>query len=152
MNLSQLAGVMCGHQGTLTGELVARQNQVLQGCALGEIWNWACIFISSSAGLMSEHQDALTLEGIVVQIQSLQGCALGEIWDQACIFISSSARLMCEHQVMFTPDNPQQGSLISVTRPLWSKVTPAGLHAATSPSVIVGSSLSQPSLLSLHVA
>ena len=72
---------MSGHQGTLTGELVARQIQELQGCTLGEIWNWACIFISSSAGLMSAHQDALTLEGISLQIQGPQGCALGEIRD-----------------------------------------------------------------------
>ena len=70
---------MCGHQGTLTGELVARQIQVLQGCTLGEIWNWACIFISSSAGLMSAHQDSLTSKLVALQFEDLQGCALGEI-------------------------------------------------------------------------
>ena len=75
---------MCGHQGTLTGKLVARQTQDLQGCALGEIWNWACMNVSQLAGLMSAHQDALTLEGIVAQQQSLQGCALGKIRDLAC--------------------------------------------------------------------
>ena len=75
---------MFAHQDTCTGELVSRQIQVLQGCAIGEIRNLACIFISSSAGLMSGHQDALTLEGIRIQIQLLQGCALGEIRDRAC--------------------------------------------------------------------
>ena len=66
--------------------------------------------------------------------------------------MSYSAGMMCGHQVLFTPDNPLLESLISVTRPLWSKVTPAGLHAAASPSVIVGSSLSQPSLFLVHFA
>ena len=76
---------MSGHQGTLTGKLVVLQTQDLQGCALGEIWNWACMNVSQLAGLMSAHQDALTLEGILIQSQILQGCALGEIWDRACI-------------------------------------------------------------------
>ena len=92
---------MFEHQDSLTLEGVVVQPQVLQGCALGEIRNLACIFISSSAGLMSGHQDALTLEGVGAQRQRLQGCALGEIRNCACIFISSSARLMSGHQVTF---------------------------------------------------
>ena len=100
---------------------------------------------------MSGHQGTLTGKLVALQVEDLQGCALGEIWNWACMNVSQLADLMCVHLVMLTPDSPLQERSIPVTRPLWSKVTPAGLHAAASTNVIVGSSLSQPSLLLFHV-